>query len=94
MNVRALPTWRNPVGEGANRTLGPGVDKLSFLIGVDESGMRDFMVSAGEKKRQATVLPGWFAPHKTQGNRFHLKRLLSTTLYLNRIEFLARAMKR
>ncbi len=22
MNVRALPTWRNPVGEGANRTRG------------------------------------------------------------------------
>src|SRR5580700_10548012 len=22
INVRALPTWRNPVGEGANRTLG------------------------------------------------------------------------
>jgi hypothetical protein len=63
-------------------------------MGVGESGMRDFMVSVGEKKRQATALACLFIPHKTQGNRFHSKGLLSTGLYLNRIEFLARAMKR
>lgn len=72
MNVRALPTWRNPVGEGANLTLGPDSDKLSFLIGVDESGMRNLMVRVGEKKRQA--VPNR-ARAKTPGNRFHLKEL-------------------
>ncbi len=39
MKVRALPTCRKPVGEGANRTLGRA-DKSSFLREVAESGMK------------------------------------------------------
>src|SRR6266478_8287455 len=41
MNVRALPTCRKPVGEGAKRTRGPELDKSSFLMGIEEFDMED-----------------------------------------------------
>ena len=40
MKVRALPTCRKPVGEGAKRTRSESTDKLSFLRGVEEFGMK------------------------------------------------------
>jgi hypothetical protein len=36
MKVRALPTWRNPVGEGAKRTLGLLDALLDRLLKEDE----------------------------------------------------------
>jgi hypothetical protein len=40
MKVRALPTWRNPVGEGAKRTRGLGgkveVEKSDITLGLDQ----------------------------------------------------------
>jgi len=41
MKVRALPTCKKPVGEGAKRTLGPELDKSSFLMGIEEFDMED-----------------------------------------------------
>jgi hypothetical protein len=48
MKVRALPTWRNPVGEGANRTRGLENEEYISVI----SG-ETLMVRAREKHRQA-----------------------------------------
>jgi hypothetical protein len=39
MKVRALPTCKKPVGEGAKRTRGPELDKSSFLMGIEEFDM-------------------------------------------------------
>jgi hypothetical protein len=41
MKVRALPTCKKPVGEGAKRTRGPELDKSSFLMGIEEFDMED-----------------------------------------------------
>src|SRR5215475_6535470 len=57
MKVRALPTCRKPVGEGAKRTLGCG-PKSCFLIELTESGMRGSIVRAGRKQRQAAAGKG------------------------------------
>jgi hypothetical protein len=48
MNVRALPTWRNPVGDGAKRTRGLAELRSNSLIWKSLA-----MVRAGEKQRQA-----------------------------------------
>jgi hypothetical protein len=47
MKVRALPTWRNPVGDGAKRTRGFKEESVSGISG------RTFMVRGREKHRQA-----------------------------------------
>jgi hypothetical protein len=58
MKVRALPTCKKPVGEGAKRTRGPELDKSSFLMGIEEFDMGRLMVRSGRKQRQAgTALP-------------------------------------
>jgi len=41
MKVRALPTWRKPVGEGAKRTLGVDADKSSFFRELEGLVMKD-----------------------------------------------------
>jgi len=41
MKVRALPTCRKPVGEGANRTRGADPDKLLFLRELEGSAMKN-----------------------------------------------------
>jgi hypothetical protein len=53
MKVRALPTCKKPVGEGAKRTRGPELDKSSFLMGIEEFDMGRLMVRASGKQRQA-----------------------------------------
>jgi hypothetical protein len=53
MKVRALPTCRKPVGEGAKRTRWPVDVKSSFLREIEDSDMGTFMVRGGEKQRQA-----------------------------------------
>src|SRR5437660_12734835 len=72
MKVRALPTCKKPVGEGAKRTLGPELDKSSFLMGIEEFDMGRLMVRAGRKQRQAStpfpfqnppIPKGRFFPH-------------------------------
>src|SRR6267378_5642054 len=50
MKVRALPTWRKPVGEGANRTRGDGVGAKDPDI-ICES----LMVWSRENYRQASL---------------------------------------
>jgi hypothetical protein len=51
MKVRALPTWRNPVGDGAKRTRGfPG--KAEFMaLDIEIGGLP--MVRVAERCRQA-----------------------------------------
>ena len=51
MKVRALPTWRKPVGEGAKRTRGLGDDDC--LRGVRHEQVELWMVRAAGKHRQA-----------------------------------------
>jgi hypothetical protein len=48
INVRALPTCRNPVGEGAKRTLNCGFDADKGLAAfeVDMKGVTDSMLRA------------------------------------------------
>ena len=53
IKVRALPTWRNPVGDGANRTRDRDVAKLPFFNGLAEVDMQELMLRAEEKRRQA-----------------------------------------
>jgi len=47
IKVRALPTWRNPVGDGAKRTRGDDLE---------DSGIRSEDVSYGREK--SIVKPG------------------------------------
>src|SRR6266480_7957231 len=50
MKVRALPTWRNPVGEGAKRTRGrSSVGKSIIFVG---QGNLSLDVTVEEKQRQ------------------------------------------
>jgi len=58
MKVRALPTWRNPVGEGAKRTRGLPAEELVSGIGEVEPPM----VRVGKKTRQASLLPNNMQP--------------------------------
>src|SRR5579863_202381 len=51
MKVRALPTWRNPVGDGAKRTRG-----LSEAVEFDMIGIRLSMVRAAKSIGQAARL--------------------------------------
>jgi hypothetical protein len=57
MKVRALPTCRKPVGEGAKRTLGLA-DKSSFLREVAESGMKLPWYGPLERSVKHAALPG------------------------------------
>src|ERR1700757_2507122 len=50
MNVRALPTCKKPVGEGAKRTRSAPGDKSSFLREVAESGMK--LTCSGRAKKR------------------------------------------
>src|SRR6266567_897265 len=62
MNVRALPTWRNPVGEGAKRTRGLSCD-VEFMNSDNRSGTvavlacadLPFDASGGQNHRQVTA---------------------------------------
>src|SRR5216684_1778274 len=55
MNVRALPTCRKPVGEGAKRTRGPIAEICCVAGEIDDGLIRESfaMVRAREKHRQA-----------------------------------------
>src|SRR5579864_2971861 len=71
MKVRALPTCRKPVGEGANRTLRAGLIGFECSFGLGESGMqgnqvidvtgRKKTIQAGPKPAKLTLFP--FAGH-------------------------------
>src|ERR1700704_5349681 len=59
MNVRALPTCRKPVGDGAKRTRGP-IAEIFCVAGKFDDGLIPesiAMVRAGEKHRQARGQP-------------------------------------
>ena len=53
MKVRALPTWRKPVGEGANLTRGAALE-LAPLSEVIVIGTQTFDVTGQRKSIQAT----------------------------------------
>ena len=63
IKVRALPTWRKPVGDGAKRTRGLLVE-VEFM-GLDIGSCRKFdrtgsMVRAGKRERQAALPNRYF----------------------------------
>jgi hypothetical protein len=68
MKVRALPTWRKPVGEGAKRTR-----RFPLEEELGESDMVELsMVRGGKRRRQASFAAKWFAcnplaPKKLEG---------------------------
>jgi len=69
MKVRALPTWRNPVGEGAKRTRGLPAKELASGIG--QVGLS--MVRGGKKHRQAeSVENGMQPPDFIRLERWHV----------------------
>jgi len=77
MKVRALPRWRNPVGDGANRTRGLEVLKSDAdIVGLN------VMVWGLEKHRQAEGLPNLSNQQFDRG-----------ALYLNPVVFTALAVK-
>ncbi len=39
MNVRALPTWRNPVGDGAKRTRGLPLEAPLDVLDIGRTGL-------------------------------------------------------
>jgi len=72
MKVRALPTCKKPVGEGAKRTLGPELDKSSFLMGIEEFDMEDSWYGLAEssvkhprhsRSKTPPIPKGRFFPH-------------------------------
>ena len=54
MKVRALPTWRNPVGEGAKRTLGLLSEDEFIDSGIEDSDIKVRSV----RERALTAIPG------------------------------------
>jgi len=57
MKVRALPTCKKPVGEGAKRTRGPELDKSSFLMGIEEFDMEDSWYGLAESSVKHPGIP-------------------------------------
>jgi len=59
MKVRALPTCKKPVGEGAKRTRCQELDKSSFLMGIEEFDMEDSWYGLAESsvKHPGTPVP-------------------------------------
>jgi hypothetical protein len=41
IKVRALPTWRNPVGDGAKRTRGPALEVARGEVAWEEESLED-----------------------------------------------------
>ena len=67
IKVRALPTWRNPVGEGAKRTRGLWMEGASKELDIE--GFQTFDGTVGEKmpSRGANSLQ----PPDSETNRSH-----------------------
>src|SRR5260370_32249504 len=62
MNVRALPTCRNPVGEGAKRTRGPIADFCCMAAEIDDGLIRESLRWYGREK--STVKPAGTRRHR------------------------------
>jgi hypothetical protein len=71
MKVRALPTCKKPVGEGAKRTRGPELDKSSFLMGIEEFDMEDSWYGLAESSVKHPGIPVPKAPPIPKIASFH-----------------------
>ena len=70
MKVRALPTCKKPVGEGAKRTRGPELDKSSFLMGIEEFDMEDSWYGLAESSVKQPRHSRSKAPADSKGRFF------------------------